>query len=291
MVKFQRRFASPFFAILALASVLFLLLPKSRPFSLSIPHRAKQKSPVWLIATISPAHSQLRRNIIRATWQTYFRNPAVTTKFVISNPEDLWMPLIQHENATYGDLILMADLEESAHIANTVKTLKFFTYLAAQGPSHYKFVSKLDDDSFLDVRAFYEEFINPRLETPNNGTVIGRELTHPDPEYPYPGGQFYTVSWNMLLTLVRLYTTNPIDDEHEDVLVGRLLYEASVPFELVTLSHQRAFDLDENNWNEWDGWHSVMEGSINPHQIKDDEVYLRVAALYDSHGLKKTTSA
>jgi hypothetical protein len=291
MVKVQRRFISPFFAILALASVLFLLLPKSRPFSLSIPHRAKQKSPVWLIATISPAHSQQRRNIIRATWQTYYRNPAVTTKFVISNPGDLWMPLIQHENATYGDLILMADLEESAHIANTVKTLKFFTYLAAQGPSHYKFVSKLDDDSFLDVPAFYEEFIIPRLEAPDNGTMIGRQLTHPDPRYPYPGGQFYTVSWNMLLTLVRLYATNPIDDEHEDVLVARLLYEGGVPFELVTLSNQRAFDLDEGNSNEWDSWHSVMDGSINPHAMKDDEVYLRVAAFYGGRGPNNITSA
>ena len=151
MVSFQRRFAIPFFAILSLASLLFLLFHKSRPFSISIPLRAKQKSPVWLIATISAAHSQRRRNIIRATWQTYYRNPVISTKFVISNPGDIWMPLIQQENETYGDLIMMADLEESAHIANTVKTLNFFTYLAAQGPSHYKFVSKLDDDSFFST--------------------------------------------------------------------------------------------------------------------------------------------
>jgi hypothetical protein len=29
-----------------------------------------------------------------------------------------------------------------------------------------------------------------------------------------------------------------------------------------------------------------MEGAINPHRLKDDETYFRVAAMYDSNGLK-----
>ena len=103
---------------------------------------------------------------------------------------------------------------------------------------------------------------------------------HWDPQYSYPGGQFYTVTWNILLALARLHATNPIDDEHEDVLVGRLLYEGGVTFELVTLSNQQAFDLDEDNLNEWDWSHNVMDGAINPHKMKDDEAYLRVAAWY-----------
>lgn len=195
------------------------------------------------------------------------------------------MGLIQHENATYGDLILMSDLEESPHVANTVKTMKFFSRLATEGPL-YKFVSKIDDDSFLDLPPFYNDFIVPRLERADQLIVMGHPLTHYEPEFPYPSGQFYTVTWNTVLTLARLFAANPIDDEHEDVLIGRLLYENDQSFEGVWINNQKMFDLDEAVWDDSLPRHAVMGGSINPHMLKEDETYLRVAAAYDEHGLK-----
>ena len=164
-------------SILSISLLLFLYSP-----SLPSLHAPSPKAPpVWLIATISPAHSQQRRNIIRATWQSLYDDPAITTRFVISDPGELWMPLIRHENATYGDLIILSHLEETAHIANTIKTVELFRYLVESG-FHWDFVSKLDDDSFLDVFTFYHSFILPRLDTrSHNRIIIGRRLSRQEP--------------------------------------------------------------------------------------------------------------
>jgi beta-1,3-galactosyltransferase 1 len=227
---------------------------------------------------------------MRATWHTFFADPAFTMRFFISDPGELWMPLIRHENETYGDLIMLPGLEESAQVATTIKQFEFFKYLAEHGSS-WDFVSKLDDDSFLDAQSFYRTFLLPRLATLNHDRIIiGRLMTHSDPEYIYAGGQFFTLSWEMVTLVARLYTLNPIKDEIDDVLLGRLLYEANERFEFITLDNQRAFDYEEEN-DDVSAWsHKVMEGAINPHRLKDDETYLRIAAMYDSNGLKSNYS-
>jgi beta-1,3-galactosyltransferase 1 len=223
---------------------------------------------------------------MRATWHTLFTDPAFSMRFFLADAGELWMPLIQHENATYGDLIVLPHLEESAQVATTIKQFEFFKYLAEHGSS-WEFVSKLDDDSFVDAQAFYREFLLPQLAKPNRERVIiGRRMTHSNPEYVYAGGQFFTLSWEMVTLIARLYTSNPIKDEIDDVLLGRLLYEADEWFEFIELDNQRAFDYDEEGSDVWAWSHKVMEGAINPHRLKDDETYLRVAAMYDSNGLK-----
>ena len=90
----------------------------------------------------------------------------------------------------------------------------------------------------------------------------------------------------MTTRLVHLYTLNPIADEHEDVLIGRLLNESGESWELVELDNRKAFDYDEKNTDVWAWSHAVLEGAINPHKMKDDQTYLKVAAMYDSHGLR-----
>ncbi|KAK9384934.1 hypothetical protein V1515DRAFT_609949 [Lipomyces mesembrius] len=271
-------------SIVPISVLLFLVSPLS---SLTSLHGPSPNAPTaWLIATISPAHSQRRRNIIRATWQSLYEDPAITTRFVISDPGELWAPLIRHENATYGDIIVLSHLNETAHIANTIKSMELFRYLVESG-FHWQFVSKLDDDSFLDVSTFYRSFILPILDTRSHDLIIiGRRLTYRKPHFDYPGGQFYTLTWEMTTRLVHLYTLEPIADEHEDVLVGRLLDEAGVSWELVELDNPTAFDYDEKNTDVLANRHAVLAGAINPHKMKDDETYLKVAAMYDSHGLR-----
>jgi hypothetical protein len=229
---------------------------------------------------------------MRATWHKLFADPAFTMRFFLSDPGEVWMPLIQHENDTYGDLIVLPHLPETAQVATTIKQFEFFKYLAESGSS-WDFVSKLDDDSFVDARAFYQEFLLPRVpSSKQNGEriVIGRHMTHSNPEYVYAGGQFFAISWEMVTLVARLYTLNPIKDEIDDVLLGRLLFEAGEDFEFINLNNQKAFDLDEENSDAWAWSHKVMEGAINPHRLKDDETYLRVAGMYDSNGLKPNYS-
>ncbi|KAK4943723.1 hypothetical protein LTR10_016820 [Elasticomyces elasticus] len=228
---------------------------------------------------MSPASAQRRRNIIRATWQSMYNNEAFTMRFVISNPGEKWAGLVRHENDTYHDIIMLPNLKETAHVANTVKTMEFFTQLVAAtslSGQTWNYVSKIDDDSFLDTTAFYRDFILPRPHA--NATIIARDMSRfSSKAYSYPGGQFYTLTWDLVVTLAQLYAQNTINNEAEDVLVGRLLYEGGQPWDLVKLDNDRAFDYDKSISDTSKWAHKVTPDSVNPHKMKTDEMYLDVA--------------
>lgn len=264
------------------------------------PHPQPQQ-PTWLLATSSAFPSQRRRNIIRATWHSLYQNPAFDKRFVIANPDPLWLPLIKHENDTYGDLIVLEHLEESAKIANTIKPMEMLKSLVAAHEASgaatppWKFVSKVDDDSFVDAERFYEEFLLPRITYPVSkdgssdiATVIARPITRPDRNYTSPGGQFYTLSWPIVTRLVTLYeAANPLPDLPEDRLIGHLLYDDGADFEFVGLDDAQAFDVTEKlNRLSMEGKDlGGMDGrAINPHKMKDDGLYLRVARLFGREG-------
>ncbi|KAK5266759.1 hypothetical protein LTR99_007371 [Exophiala xenobiotica] len=204
-----------------------------------------------------------------------YNNDAFTMRFVISNPGATWEKLVQHENETYGDLIIMSNLEESRTVANTIKTMEFFSSLA-HGTSTWKYVSKVDDDSFVNTEAFYQEYLEPRLDATR--TIIARSMKDSHRDYSYPQGQFYTVSWDMVLTLSELYAQNHITDEHEDALVGRLLYEGGHHYDLIEVPNERFHDYGPDNkaWTYLDT-HAITNETISPHLLKDDETYLEVA--------------
>ena len=71
-------------------------------------------------------------------------------------------------------------------------------------------------------------------------------MTSDKMDYLYPGVQFYTISWDIVETLGRLHTENPIQVVIEDGMLGKLLYEGYYPWELVELDDSRAFDIYEN---------------------------------------------
>ncbi|KAI1611895.1 hypothetical protein EDD36DRAFT_465746 [Exophiala viscosa] len=165
---------------------------------------------------------------------------------------------------------MLPALEETRHIANTIKPIEFMKYLVNNGSTTWKFASKADDDSFVNL----------------GKVAIARVYTHPDPVYNYPQGGFYSFSWELVCTLVELYEENPIQDEHEDVLNGRLLYEAHEDFEFTILHHPLAFDYDEKN-EDVSAWaHRVISDAIYVHNLKEDETYLKVASMFDANGTK-----
>ena len=64
--------------------------------------------PVWLIVTVSAAKNFARRDIVRATWQSLYKTSGLfDTRFVISNPGEALLPIIEYENRTHGDLIVL----------------------------------------------------------------------------------------------------------------------------------------------------------------------------------------
>ena len=262
----------------------------------SLSHQEQQQQPTWLLATISAYFSQRRRNIIRATWQTLYANPAFDTRFVIAKPSPLWQPLIRHENDTYGDLIVLEELEETAEVANTIKSVEFLKHLVAGSKAPgaetpWKFVSKIDDDSFLDAERFYLQFLLPRIDQHHaanvSGTLIARRLTRSDRNFSTPGGQFYTLSWDLVRLVAETHARNPISDLPEDVLIGRLLYETEARFDFVELDDSQAFDVTDDLKRLGKGKEELgpMDGAaVNPHKLKDDETYLRVAELFGKEG-------
>jgi hypothetical protein len=137
--------------------------------------------------------------------------------------------IFEHENATHGELIRLENVQSGAEIANSIKTMEFFKCIAAEAESgvrKYNFVTKLDDDAFLVATKFYAEVLLPRLRPqPVKRTLIARlmQLTQ---QFVWPQGFIYTLSWDKFVLLAELLDRNPIQTEPEDVLVGRLLYDA-----------------------------------------------------------------
>ena len=70
-------------------------------------------------------------------------------------------------------------------------------------------------------------------------------------------------------------------------MVGRLLYDDGAEYEFVTLDDTRAFDVTERLDRVGMGGEDLgrMDGrALNPHKMKDDRLYLRVARLFGREG-------
>lgn len=274
--------------------------------------------PKWLVATMSPYFSIQRRTVIRETWQKLYRNTSTTEmKFVLSNPDPDWDDIIAAENATHGDLIILYHLEENAKTANTIKTVEFFKHLTLneEQTKRWTFISKVDDDSYLDAKTFYNQYLQP-LMTHNssvvmldegiptvNSIVIGKKLHLKETNFNYPSGQFYTLSWDMATLMSTMQQKHNITTD-EDVLVGKLLSLSEVPYTLIRLPYWEAHEIkwtgvkvdgretvwadEKENLNTWT--HPVGKSSINPHRMKDDKGYMMVAACYGPDGPRKPLS-
>ena len=253
------------------------------------------------------AKSVQRRMIVRNTWQRVYRdNTPFVSKFVVSRVDDMWKPFLRAENETYGDIIELPHLEENAHVANTIKTLEFFTYLKNTQPDRWDLVTKLDDDSFLDARVFWNTWLQPALAAGRRKeTTWGRTLQLQGDDFTYAGGQFYTFTYDLVKRVAELFSKNRIDDMDEDVLPSRLMHDGGVKWSQIDLPSTIAFDyngedlLDPKSICPWakatadiGKWaHSVGPDSLNPHKMKTDEEYLRVAACWDDAGYLKKRPA
>ncbi|MDI1492497.1 MAG: hypothetical protein OHK93_003711 [Ramalina farinacea] len=254
------------------------------------PQKSAIEAPSWLVWTSSAAHLRQRREIIRSTWQTLYRKAEFKPYFVIGTPSVEWLPVIKQENETYGDMIMIEGHADDKEFATTLKpfeTFKLFRDRAIATGKKWDFVSKIDDDSFLNAGAFRREFLLPDM----NRTIISRVIQYGRP-HVFPGGQFYTLTWDLVEILTALYETTSRDlvhdmDEqrklkkrHEDFMIADLMLEAGEQFEYVELTDQRAFDVITMG--------NVTEQSINVHRMKTDEQYLWVAAMFDETGYKGT---
>ena len=328
--------------------------------------------PKWLLAIMSSASRSARRNIIRQTYQKMYPSQDYTFRFILGNWSSVWDPILKAENDTHGDIWCMENfMNEGDSSANAIKPMLFYQWLAGAkiweresnererpanvekghitkyggGPpmGSYKWVSKVDDDSWLNLPLFYDEYMKARLsdeeastpspprvakqrwdlntvssisndlqwrdvnssqhttqraeegmkkkvgnayanqspsalQTTNTTlTLIGRPMSWERP-YNYTSGRFYTMSWPLLTTYARLFAANPIANQSEDILTGRLLYENHIPHNLVPIADARAFDA---------GWEGLVgNDSLVVHALKSDERFLECASLFDEKGFR-----
>ena len=159
-----------------------------------------------------------------------------------------WAPLIDAEIATYGDILVLEDfIPDDNETANHIKFLALCDHLAREEKKagrRYEFVSKVDDDNWLNVRPFYDTFIAPRLpggqkHERDSLTVIGRPMNWGKP-FTYTSGRMYTISWRVLELLGSKYAADPSFDYETIHLAEDMLPEVSllraVSFPFVVLS-------------------------------------------------------
>ena len=83
------------------------------------------------------------------------------------------------------------------------------------------------------------------------------------------------------MLLAEMYTQSPVLDQPEDVLIGQMLYNASIEYDFVKLGTKTAFDVAGVDK---DAAGIVTEIALAPHKLKSDELYKQVAGLFDKEG-------
>jgi hypothetical protein len=225
----------------------------------------------------------------------------LTLRFVLSNAGPEFTEAIEAENATYRDIAPLSFLEGNHATADSLP-LEFFSHLVSTKQKH-AFVTKIDDDSFLNVPAFREKYLVSRLKSRKSHAVIfarpvnwlaGKDNFPAD--FVYPAAPFYTLSWDLVEAVVNEYTNATkraiSEASHKtlsgDVLLGNLLRESGVDFTFLHLANREVFEYAPwlNNPNGWG--HRITEGAVIPQRMRNDEEYLEVARVFDSQGLNLT---
>ena len=151
-------------------------------------------------------------------------------------------------------------------------------------------MSKIDDNSFLNAALFDGELLLPYQHA--SRTIIFRVIQYGRP-HPFPGGQLYTLTWDLVELIACLYESVPRDrfkeavsdsekaklaKRHEDFMIADIMVEAGEEFDYVKLDNEMALDVITMG--------NVTDKAVNVHVLKADEQYLWAAAMFDENGYR-----
>jgi hypothetical protein len=75
-----------------------------------------------------------------------------------------------------------------------------------------------------------------------------------DAGYDYPGGQFYTLTWDLMQLLVDLQERTGMTSMAENIMLGYLLYDGKETWNLDHLSNPIAFDYSDEDARQDSAW-------------------------------------
>ena len=185
------------------------------------------------VLVLTGVSGQGRRAVARETWMHGYKDSvhSVLIRFAIGTqgllPEEV--ESLKTEQDTYGDLLLLPNLQESYQNL-TLKVLHSFTRIIQQ--FKFSYVLKCDDDSFLlldtilselskreDLRSLYWGFFDGRAHIKTKGKWTEKDWFLCDRYLPYALGGGYVLSHDLVLRIANAADGLELYNS-EDVSVG-----------------------------------------------------------------------
>lgn len=311
IARFNNLFPKAYIYILAFITLCLILLSSTSFPSLTTtltPPPKHTTQPPWLLITSSASSDFQRRLLVRWTWVSLFhRSDIFDHIFAVSSTDPVLLSLIKKENDTFGDILLLDDIEDTNWTANHIKPFEFFkrvTNKAWKGRT-YKFVSKVDQDSFIDPVRIWNKYLKGRTrDTEIEEDRLMLSMSHEAfCECPAPQGSFYTLSWDLAKLITRLYDgmEDRKDIEQEDCMVGKFPTQAGEQYEFVSMDEEESFDVIGEKGGaiakDWSKDHAErgplekMEKVVFLHQMKEEWKWLAVKELFNKDGWARNGSS
>jgi hypothetical protein len=224
-----------------------------------------------------------RRQLIRTHQINPYKKYNITFRFVLANPEPLWWDVINYENKTFNDLIVLGNINDTRDIANTIKQFEFFTYVE-KNMGLFKFVAKLDSDCFVSITDFWKDFFNDTIQELDFAIIalFVRDIG----KFSWPQGSFEVISWKVMLLLNRLYANVYRTRWDEDIQLAWYLFDAQLNYTQIDFTRDRAYDFNKGTHPYF--MHDVGYKAVRIHELKTDKTYLAVASCFNINGVNKT---
>ncbi|KAJ3199984.1 hypothetical protein HK099_002863 [Clydaea vesicula] len=228
-----------------------------------------KKEKITLFGIFSTPSKFHRRNLIRSTYLQLVDDTNIDYKFVVGRPNNREeLELLQFENKKFNDLMIL-DIEENMNDGKTFHYFQTVYYKFKQ--NKYKFVMKVDDDTFLHLPNFEKKFST----LPTTGLYFGRYWGSVKHRNGFMTGMGYALSWDLVEHIaeeVPLAGKSIIGQE--DGLVPSWIGEKAVN----TISEDLEY-YDSPKSNE-DWAKNYTDGTLLIHRLKRDDWFLNASTHF-----------
>jgi hypothetical protein len=227
-----------------------------------------------LIGIPTGAYDFQRRALVRSYQIDPYKDKYdITFKFILGNPPLEYMPGLEYENKTYGDILILWDIPDDRQTGRTLKSPEFYKYVEKHMPE-YKYIGRMDTDCYAELDRFWAKYFNETVQELEFAYVAAYIRTIV-PQWEagflndWPHGAFYVISWKMMLMFNRFWNLVPREIEYDDQMMGRYNYDTGLNCTDVKFETEETVEFSGNlNFN---------KKVIRVHELKYEMDYIRVA--------------